>query len=139
MGNISVKKYLVPSLVILIIPLLFAACDYNWGFGQGKKDSEIVSTQTDQFSKEESIAVVQTWLIGIENPLGLSGGCQKALLSKQVDWIEELLEAGVWQVSAVSKPDDSEEVTTYLSVKVYEGTTSIKFSVNNLSKINGCN
>ena len=133
------KKYLLSSLVILIIPLLFAACDYNWGFGQGKKAEEIVSTQTDQFSKEESIAVVQTWLIGIENPLGLSGGCQKALLSKQVDWIEELLEAGVWQVSAVSKPDDSEEVTTYLSVKVYEGTNSIKFSVNNLSKIKGCN
>ena len=133
------KKYLLSSLVILIIPLLFAACDYNWGFGQGKKAEEIVSTQTDQFSKEESIAVVQTWLIGMENPLGQSGGCQKALLSKQIDWIEELIEAGVWHVSAVSKPDDSEEVITYLSVKVYEGTNSIKFSVNNLSKIKGCN
>ena len=133
------KKYLLSSLVILIIPLLFAACDYNWGFGQGKKAEEIVSTQTDQFSKEESIAVVQTRLKGMENPLGQSGGCQKALLSNQIDWIEELIEAGVWHVSAVSKPDDSEEVITYLSVKVYEGTNSIKFSVNNLSKIKGCN
>jgi len=134
-----VKKYLVSGLVILIIPLLFTACDYNWGFGQGKKDSEIVSIQTDQFSKGESIAVVQTWLIGMENQLGISGRCQKSLLSNQIDWSEELLESGVWQVSAVSKPDDSEEATTYLSVKVYEGTNSFKFSENNLSKLKECN
>ena len=137
--NVSVKKYLLLGSALIIVPLLITACDYNWGFGQGKKDSEIVSLHTDQFSKEESIAVTQTWLMGIGNPLGISDGCKKSLLSSQIDWNEESMEAGVWQVSAVSKPDDSEEVTTYLSVKVYEGTNSIKFSENNVSKLKACN
>ena len=137
--SVSVKKYLLLGLVIIMMPLLITACDYNWGFGQGKKDSEIVSVHTDRFSKGESIAVVQTWLMGKGNAISISEGCQKTLLSSQIDWNEELVEAGVWQVSAVSKADDSEKDITYLSVKVYEGTNSIKFSENNLSKLKGCN
>ncbi|MQG16495.1 MAG: hypothetical protein FI698_06815 [SAR202 cluster bacterium] len=133
------KKYLAYVLVVLIIPFLIAACDYNWGFGQGKKDSEIISTQTDQFSKGESIAVVQTWLINIGDRFGINERCLNSLLGNQVDWVEEVVEAGVWHVSAKSKPDDSEEVIIYFAAQVYEGTNSIMFSVNNLSKMKGCN
>ena len=98
-------KNVVLALVILTVALSAVGCDYNWGFGQGKKNIEITSTHTDPFSRGEAIAVIQKWFLE-QVP---NGECRKVLWSEEIEWSEESIEPGVWDVFAKSKPEGGEE------------------------------
>ena len=75
-------KNVVLALVILTVALSAVGCDYNWGFGQGKKNIEITSTHTDPFSRGEAIAVIQKWFLE-QVP---NGECRKVLWSEEIEW-----------------------------------------------------
>lgn len=128
-------KNVVLALVILTVALSAVGCDYNWGFGQGKKNIEITSTHTDPFSRGEAIAVIQKWFLE-QVP---NGECRKVLWSEEIEWSEESIESGVWDVFAKSKPEGGEEdITTYVTARVYEGTNSVRILKVDFRKLKAC-